>query len=413
MDCTLMHKNIPVVDIQIDDATHTIVKLKDAHDIRHLPPGINIYKTGIDRGALNEWLLGRSIPASRDGINDALELLGIRGISSTRYLIEKCYALSLSDQYWIRPDSELEWSKINFFQNDFSKDIGEILFGNEPNDITRVSLMSPDNTSDGWLKKRWIIADKKRFLMKGGSGVYRQEPFNEVIACAIMRRLNIPHVDYTLTLDNGNPYSLCENFVTSNTELIPAWRIFLTHKQSNNRSLYNHFLDCCEMLGIPDAKNMIDKMLTLDYIIANEDRHWNNFGVLRNAETLEWIGIAPVFDSGSSLWYNTQNVGGIVKAKPFRKEHEKQLKLVENFSWFDFNALKGLDNEIMKIFSQSKDVDENRSNRITSAVVKRCNEIDRYANEKPSIIGSLHENQSNTKKSMQKPNDKVRNQERT
>jgi len=404
-----MHKNIPVVDMKIDDVTHTIVKLKDAYDVRHLPPGINIYKTGIDRGALNEWLLGRSIPASRDGIRDALELLGVH---SPRYLIEKCHALSLSDQYWIRPDSELEWSNINFFQNDFSKDIGEILFGHEPDDLTRVNLMSPDNTSDGWLKKRWIIADKKRLLMKGGSGVYRQEPFNEVIASAIMRRLNISHVDYTLTFDNDNPYSLCENFVTQDTELIPAWRILLTHKQSNNRSLYNHFFDCCEMLGVPDAKNSINKMLTLDYIIANEDRHWNNFGVLRNAETLEWIGIAPVFDSGTSLWYNTQNVGAVVKAKPFRREHEKQVRLVEDFSWFDFNALKGLDNEITEILSQSKDVDENRSKRISMTVVKRCGEIDRLSNEKPSIIDSLHENQFNVERPAPKTDTKSHNQER-
>jgi len=45
-------------------------------------------------------------------------------------------------------------------------------------------------------------------------------------------------------------------------------------------------------------------MLVLDYLIANEDRHWGNFGAVRNAETLDWIGLAPVFDCGNSLWYN-------------------------------------------------------------------------------------------------------------
>ncbi len=34
-------------------------------------------------------------------------------------------------------------------------------------------------------------------------------------------------------------------------------------------------------------------MIVLDYLIANEDRHLNNFGVIRNAETLEWLGFAP------------------------------------------------------------------------------------------------------------------------
>ena len=37
-----------------------------------------------------------------------------------------------------------------------------------------------------------------------------------------------------------------------------------------------------------------NKMLKVDYIIANEDRHYNNFGFIRNADTLEWLGLAPV-----------------------------------------------------------------------------------------------------------------------
>ena len=105
-------------------------------------------------------------------------------------------------------------------------------------------------------------------------------------------------------------------------------------------------------------------------------------------------------------------MGAVVKAKPFRREHEKQVRLVEDFSWFDFNALKGLDNEITEILSQSKDVDENRSKRISMTVVKRCGEIDRLSNEKPSIIDSLHENQFNVERPAPKTDTKSHNQER-
>lgn len=58
------------------------------------------------------------------------------------------------------------WHDINFFENDFSKDVGEILFGHQPANQAHLNLMSPDNTSDGWLKKKWVIADGKRMLMK-------------------------------------------------------------------------------------------------------------------------------------------------------------------------------------------------------------------------------------------------------
>ena len=213
-----MHKNTPVVDMQIDE-TGYIAKLYAVQEIRHLPPGIGIFKTGLDRMALNDWWIGRSIPESRDGINEALRNIGL---SVPTLLVEKCYGLSLSDQYWICPKgSGLSWTDVNFFHNNFSKDMGEILFGNDIENPDQISLMSPDNTSDGWLRKKWIIANCKRFLMKGGSGIYQQEPFNEVIACALMRRLNISHVPYSLTFDNGKPYSLCENFELRTHSLSP------------------------------------------------------------------------------------------------------------------------------------------------------------------------------------------------
>jgi hypothetical protein len=154
--------------------------------------------------------------------------------------------------------------------------------------------------------------------------------------------------------------------------------------------LHGHFLYCCERLGVPGAKDALDKMLTLDYIISNEDRHFNNFGLLRNAETLEWLGLAPIFDSGTSLWHDTPAIGSFVECKPFTKNHASQIKLVEDLSWFDSRSLDGLDGEIIEIFSQAEytRIDENRRNRIAAAVMERCGQIERMANEKSlSVCG--------------------------
>jgi hypothetical protein len=375
----LMHKNIPVLELTVSEYSGSIEKHGVLHNPAHLPLGTTV-ASGKDKGRiipynLNDWWTGRSIPASRDGLRDALEKLGFL---NPLLLLTKCYGLSLSDQYWICPkDSGLRWETVNFFQNDFSKDIGELLFGHEPADPASISLMSPDNTSDGWLRKKWIIADGKRYLMKGGSGVYRQEPFNEVVACAVMRRLNIHHIPYTVIHEKDRPYSLCENFVTPDTELIPAWRVRGHFKRSNQDSRLTHLLRCCETLGIPGVRGALDKMLVLDYIISNEDRHYNNFGFIRNAETLEWLGAAPVFDSGTSLWHNTQRVGSPVECKPFKKDHAEQIKLVEDFSWFDYGALAGLKDEIKEILSSSEDVDGRRGNMIASAVAERCGHIEK------------------------------------
>ena len=108
-----------------------------------------------------------------------------------------------------------------------------------------------------------------------------------MIASEIMGRLGIPHVPYSVIWMDGEPYSVCEDLVTAGTELIPAWRILKIQKKNNSVSVYQHFVHCCETLGICGTVPFLDRMMVLDYVIANEDRHFNNFGVLRDAETLE------------------------------------------------------------------------------------------------------------------------------
>lgn len=76
---------------------------------------------------------------------------------------------------------------INFFENPFSEDVGSALFGGQFSG----DFMSPDNTSDGWLRKKWVIQNQRRVLLKSGSGESQQEPLNEVLANMICDRLNI------------------------------------------------------------------------------------------------------------------------------------------------------------------------------------------------------------------------------
>ena len=61
--------------------------------------------------------------------------------------------------------------------------------------------------------------------------------------------------------------------------------------------------------------------------MLNEDRHFGNFGMIRNANTGEFIKPAPVFDTGSSLFHNSVVVDcEAVRAKPFAKDFEEQIK---------------------------------------------------------------------------------------
>lgn len=379
MKYILSHKTIPVITMEIDAYTGAIIGLGELHSPERLPVGVPYSGEAVDRRILNDWWMGRSIPASRSGLRDALETLRF---STPHLLLTKCYGLSLSDQYWVCPEgSGLRWEDVNFFDNSFSEDVGNILFGEIPNK-DEFDLMSPDNTSDGWLKKKWVVADGKRFLVKGGSGATRQEPYNEVLASAIMRRLGVPHIPYTLTIIDEYPFSVCEDFITKDTDLVSAWYIMQTEKKLNSTSMYQHYINCCEALGIPGIADALDRMLTVDFLIVNEDRHLNNFGSVRNANTLEWIGAAPIYDCGTSMWLNEPMamIRPMAKhpSKPFRSKHSEQIKLVKSFKWLDLKALSDVDEEFREILTDSAFIDDARRNALCYGLRTRVKQLNEH-----------------------------------
>ena len=376
MNYILMNKNIEVLEFLYDKETHTVTKIINVIHANYAPLGIIEYKTGITRKALNNWWKDRSIPASRSRFK---EVMAEMDIHSSVELLERCFGLSLSDQYWIKEkNSDIEWKDINFFDNDFSEDMGKLLMG-QINYSDDLDIFSPDNSSDGNLKKKWKIINNVGYLIKGGNSFNNQEPFNEIIATKLYERIldKQDYVPYELIQENDLYYSACPTMVNTDEELISAYYINRAIKQRGNDSLYNHFLESCKSLGIPNAKTQIDKMLVCDYIIANYDRHYRNFGAIRNVNTLEWVGIAPIFDSGSSLWATqpTSAIGSIYKSKPFKPTPEEQLELVNDLSWLDTTKLEGFEQEVEDILKKNLLMDDARIEVIVQQIKLRIAKV--------------------------------------
>lgn len=369
---TLMHRDVPVMELELDEYSN-IISLGRIHHAEHLPLG-TYNKIGVERKALNRWWTKRSIPASRKGIRDVLMELEL---SSPQELIEKCFGLSLSDQYWISPtDQPLDWHRVNFFENAFSEDIGNILFG-KGRSSDSASLVSPDNTANGNLKKKWKIIDGKRVLLKDSSAPYRQEAYNEVLASEIAERLNISRVPYTLIPEHGEICSGCEDFITPETDLVAAAQVMSAFKKRNEQSEYEFYIECCETLGITDARKKMEQMLVLDYLIVNEDRHLNNFGLIRNAVTLEWIGTAPLYDNGNSMWFN-RVIGEMhagddsnIKTPLWKKNPTENLTLVADFSWLDLSTLDGIEDYARELYGKSEYLEPVRVETLANALRTR------------------------------------------
>ena len=379
MQYTLMQKNHRVMDLTISQDCTQIMHIGEIYDLCRIPVGLRVPL----RQSVNDWWHHRAIPASRSGLPQALRKLHLH---APEELMIQSYGLSLSDQYWVKPvDEEMTWEQVNFFDNDFSEDVGNILLGGTPSE-NPISLLTPDGSTNGWLKKKWHIEGGKRFLLKGGSDFW-SEPFNEVIASMIADRLGIAHAVYRIAYAGKHhaPMSVCEDFITRDTELVEASGIARTLKMFDGESKYDHFCRCCEALHLPDYQNSLDEMLVLDFLIANQDRHKGNFGAIRDAKTLEYLGMAPLFDCGTSLRYDTPDAyiepDLNVESQPFCSFHDEQIRLVQHPEHFDLTALHGIENEIRALFAEKQArayISESRAERIVQVVAARIQMLEQH-----------------------------------
>lgn len=221
--------------------------------------------------------------------------------------IIKSYGLSLSDQYWIKPEFGKEtWDDVNFFHNEFKYQpfINNNL--ERKYDYSDVDVLyTPTITTGGEVDKAWAIDNDKRVLYKSSNTFLGLEPINEFIAFKICDILDVKHANYEIkilsNLEKKTMVSCCETFINEDTELISAYDFMSKYLDKDEKIDFENYVKTLENIGIKDAKLKVQKMILLDLIMSNTDRHLNNFGVIRDVNSLKFIDVAPIYDTGRSL----------------------------------------------------------------------------------------------------------------
>ena len=335
------------------------------------------------RTNLSEWFRGRGIPSWRDRLDLLLHRLNINAPSE---LLDKAFGLSLSDQYWLKPyNTKINYDDINFFDNDF--DYNEFLEAslskNSKTIMSENSLKTPNNTTDGMLKKAWIIDGGTRYLLKGGYKNELLQPFNEVLASEICKRLGFNYVSYSLDTYKDTVVSKCPCFITKDTELITCFQIRNDMKRNDNIKDYEEYIKVLEEHGISDARIKMENMYIIDYLIMNEDRHLNNFGIIRDVNTLKWLDVAPIFDNGQSLniaYYDNEemHISGegrlFYEVKPF----DEIIKVVKDIKRIDLSKLDGIVewfDELLHKYQHLTNFSDTRINRLCILLNRQINKL--------------------------------------
>lgn len=318
----LMHKDIPVLTVSLTE-NNKIKAITDMINEDHKP--LNMNSDENQETALSEFMQHRSIPNERKNLS---KILAAYQANDSIDLSIQSYQLSLTDHYWIKPvDVDVSWHDVNFFTNTFRD---TPIFMMEQADVD-INLITPNSSVNGSLRQMWIQENNDAILLKAGK-ILQLEPFNEVFISALLDQTNINHVRYELRqLPDGEYVSACKLFTTEHIEFIPAWYIAGSTKAAGSK--YEALLNQCDKFSIPNCQKDLDTMIAVDYLTLNDDRHWGNFGFLRDSTTLEFKGMAPLFDNGNALWYDQYKINQnkplyTYESQPFRTTHEKQINCI-------------------------------------------------------------------------------------
>lgn len=202
--------------------------------------------------------------------------------------------------------------------------------------------------------------------------------------------------EFCLIDEEGHKQNGCysESFLKENESFVSIAHIlelkYLDYSQYMKNGFKESFRFVCdeimEVAGV-DISEYLAQNLYLDAIILNEDRHFNNLGVVKGDG---YYKIAPVFDNGFSLlsdlklydpMESLEKNMKLVKAKPFSKNFGKQ---VTELNEMGFAPLIIDDNRTMIILDSMKNDNypEEYMVRCRAVIKKRLRELEGKAWQK-------------------------------
>lgn len=317
------------------------------------------------------WWNDRCVPLSRGRVD---EMLKSKGLLDNKKNLLNNLGLSLTDYYWIRPiDSNYKWKDVSLFINDFKDDIHIFHIRS-----SSTSSFTPNSSLQGDLEKTWLIKDNKRILVKGNHNNISQESINEVIATKFHELQGYDnYVKYELLKLKGTKYNYactCDCFTSEDLEFVSAYDLLTSEKKKNDISEYEQLIKLAVKFGLKEnvVRKQLEYQILSDYILSNKDRHMNNIGFLRDAKTLKFVSVAPIFDTGNSMFVDTYIPSNLDKLEinSFVKTEEKLLKYVRNDDLIDFNKLLDVET-IKKYYLKDSNMDKENIEDICNAYVKK------------------------------------------
>lgn len=257
--------------------------LEEDHDFDTLINNINNFY---------HWCASRVLSLDRKYAKEILNSIGMAQAITDRDRAKislSYHCVSLTDIYWVKKSNEaVTFEKINLYDNSLNEAVVELSLRGKPMTVTNQEL-AQDLSTGGCFPKAWIRRGKEFILLKDGG---EDAVERELLASRLCQCFDFKQVKYKEGFYDGQKVTE-SRIITSKQYSIVSRMAFGVYAQ-------NHDLD------VVDECLRIDKetyygMNILDYLVGNIDRHPENWGVLVDNQTNEYVSLYPIMDLNQSF----------------------------------------------------------------------------------------------------------------
>lgn len=243
------------------------------------------------------WLETRAVDSHRPNSRMLKKALRMKERDDVATVI-RANGATITDNYWIRPiGSDLKYSQISFndayYKRKVSQSMAKLALSGSSRSFNFVadnpSVLAAELTNIGSFEKCWKRIEGEWWLYKRANHF---EAFSEIYISKLCYILHIPCALYEQD-KTGFVRSL--DFTAGKVNFEPA--ISFMGDNEDYEDVVTELNSLCPS-AIPDFV----KMVFLDALVFNPDRHTANFGLLRNKKTGKYTSLAPCFDHNMALF---------------------------------------------------------------------------------------------------------------
>lgn len=234
------------------------------------------------------WLETRAIDSHRANsrlLKKALRLTEKDDVSAVIHV----NGATITDNYWIRDlGSNLTYDDVRFSDDYFSNLALKGNYDSFNRAANSKRSKTPELTNVGSFEKCWKLRDGKWWIYKRAT---HNEMFSELFVYELGKLLGMNMAVY----ERGEGIVKSLDFTDAASVNFEPASAFMGDNEE-----YSDVVCALEKI-CPQAIPDYIRMIFMDTVCANPDRHTNNFGLLRDAKNGELIGFAPNYDNNMAL----------------------------------------------------------------------------------------------------------------